>query len=279
MALSSLAAEQAKGTENTAKAIVKLLNYCATHPDAALQCKSSDMILRVHSDTSYLTEPRARSRTGGYFFLGNNKDNFINAPVLTPTGVMKVVVSSAAEAETAGLFTDMKEATALRTALEEMGHPQPPTPVQVDNSTACGIASKTIKQRQSKAIDRRFYWVQDRVNQQHFHVYWKKGLHNVYADYVTKHHPTKHHQQMRPLILHQANLTSAINGIKVLMNPTHCKGVLIPRLPNNLGTINQWDQILQQTDGRRPEHAQVSPKHDHMCKTTRDPPRVGLQRP
>ena len=161
VALSSLAAEQAKGTENTAKVIVKLLNYCATHPDAALRYQRSDMILRVHSDTSYLTEPRTRCRTGGYFFLGNKHDNFINAPILTPTGVIKVVVSLAAEAKMAGLFTNMKEATALRTTLEEMGHPQPPTPVQVDNSTACGIANDNIKLQRSRAIDMRFYWVRD----------------------------------------------------------------------------------------------------------------------
>ena len=59
VALSSLAAEQSQGTKKTAKAITKLLNYCATHPNAAIQYQPSDMILRVHSDTSYLTEPRA----------------------------------------------------------------------------------------------------------------------------------------------------------------------------------------------------------------------------
>ena len=34
--LSALAAEQSNGTETTAKAVTKLLNYCATHPDAAI---------------------------------------------------------------------------------------------------------------------------------------------------------------------------------------------------------------------------------------------------
>ena len=52
-------------------------------------------------------------RAGGFFYMGNKNDNFLNGPILTPTGVIKVVVSSAAEAETAGLFTNMKEAAFL----------------------------------------------------------------------------------------------------------------------------------------------------------------------
>ena len=96
------------------------------------------MILRLHSNASYLTEPKAQSCTGGHFYMGNKDDSFLNGPILNPTGVIKVVVSSAAEAEIAGVFTNMKEAAALRTTLEEMGHPQPPTPIQVDNSQPMG---------------------------------------------------------------------------------------------------------------------------------------------
>ena len=94
------------------------------------------MVLRIHSDTSYLTEPKVRNRLRGYFFLGNKDNEKISGPILTPTGTMKLVCSSAAEAETASLFSNMKEATAISTALEEMGYPQPPIPIQVDNNTA-----------------------------------------------------------------------------------------------------------------------------------------------
>jgi hypothetical protein len=44
-------------------------------------------------------------------------------------------MSSAAEAEIWSLFLNEKEATVLRTTLEELGHPQPPTPLQTDNTT------------------------------------------------------------------------------------------------------------------------------------------------
>ena len=73
------------------------------------------MILRVHSNTSYLSESKAQSCAGGYFFFGNKNDHNQNGPILMPTGVIQVVVSSASEAETAGLFTNMKEAAILRT--------------------------------------------------------------------------------------------------------------------------------------------------------------------
>ena len=56
--LSALAAEQSNGTEKTAKAVKKLLNYCATNPDAAIRYKPSEMILRLHSDASYLQNPK-----------------------------------------------------------------------------------------------------------------------------------------------------------------------------------------------------------------------------
>ena len=79
--LESFPATPAKiDTQHTAKAITKLLNYCATNPNAAIQYKSSDMILRVHSDTSYLTEPKARSRAGGFFYMGNTTEISSTAP-------------------------------------------------------------------------------------------------------------------------------------------------------------------------------------------------------
>jgi hypothetical protein len=44
-----------------------------------------------------------------------------------------------------------------------------------NNSTASGIAKSTIKQHQSKAINKWFYWIHDRICQGHFTVEWKKG--------------------------------------------------------------------------------------------------------
>jgi hypothetical protein len=54
------------------------------------------------------------------------------------------------------LYKNTKKATILHVTLEYMGYPQPATPVQTDNSTACGIANKNIKQQHSRAIDMHF---------------------------------------------------------------------------------------------------------------------------
>ena len=81
--------------------------------------------------------------------------------------------------------------------LSEIGHPQPPTPMEVDNETAIGFLKSKMKQKMSKAIDMIFYWVRDRVNQNQLMIYWRPGANNV-GDYVSKHHSPAHRQTMRP---------------------------------------------------------------------------------
>ena len=88
---------------------------------------------------------------------------------------MLAFMASAAEAELGALFENAKEAVAICHALTEMGHPQPPTPMQVDNTVAHGIVNSNIRQRKSKAIDMHFYWVRDRLKQKQFKVYWEPG--------------------------------------------------------------------------------------------------------
>jgi hypothetical protein len=60
------------------------------------------MQLKIHSDASYLSEPKAKSIIGGYFSLGNKtnapKKPLSNSPLLCHTTVLKHVVSSVAEA-------------------------------------------------------------------------------------------------------------------------------------------------------------------------------------
>eukprot|EP00957_Ditylum_brightwellii_P099897 7612312-Ditylum_brightwellii.AAC.1 len=75
------------------------------------------------------------------------------------------VMASAAEAELGALFKNAKEAVVLRTTLQELGHQQPATPIQVDNSVTHEIVNSDIQQQKSKAIDMRFYWVKDKVKQ------------------------------------------------------------------------------------------------------------------
>ena len=80
-------------------------------------------------------------------------------------------MTSAAEAKFGDLFLNYQEYVPIRITLEKMGYSQPPTPAQFDNSTALGIATRTIKQRKSKAMDMRFYWIRERRNQDQFNIY------------------------------------------------------------------------------------------------------------
>jgi hypothetical protein len=202
--LSALASQQTKGTERTMNDAIKFLNYCATHPNSTIQYTTSDMILQCHLDVLYLSEPKACSRAGDLFYMGSADigNAALNGAVLASMSIMKPVLSSASEAEIGVLFDNCKKATILRTTLAEMGWLQLATLIQTDNSTACGVANDNIKLQRSRAMDMRFYWVQDRCKQGHFNIFWKPGTTNL-ANYFTKHHAARHHQLMRPVYLHE----------------------------------------------------------------------------
>ena len=76
------------------------------------------MLLKIHSDASYMNEDKARSTAGGYFWLGNEKtvNNKIelNGPIHVLCSVIKLVCSSAAEAELAALFLNSQEAIKMK---------------------------------------------------------------------------------------------------------------------------------------------------------------------
>ena len=80
--------------------------------------------------------------------------------------------------------------------LEEIGHKQPPTPLQTDNSMAEAVVNGKIQPKRKKAMDMRFHWLRDRECQEQFRIYWRSGKSN-YADYWTKHHPSKYHRNPR----------------------------------------------------------------------------------
>ena len=203
IALGDIASVQTAGTEQTMAAATKMLNYAASHPDASILYTRSDMILHVHSDASYLSAPKARSRAAGYHYLSNGSTDAapLNAPVHVLVKIMKNVLSSAAEAEVGAAFLNAQESCPLRQTLIDMGRPQPATPIETDNQCAEGILNGTVKQKRSKAIDMRFYWLRDRVDQGQFTIYWKPGARNL-ADYFSKHHAPSYHRQVRPVYIH-----------------------------------------------------------------------------
>ena len=223
VALGSIAEQQSKATVQTLAAVKHLLDYVATHPDAAIRYNASDMQLHVDSDASYLSMPQARSRAGGFFFLSaRNADpdskTFstppINGAIHVHSSRIRNVMASAAEAELGALYDNAQEAAAIRTTLDDMGRPQQTTAIKTDNSTAAGIANNTLKQRKSRSMDMKFYWIRDRTNQKEIKVYWKPGVENN-ADYFTKHFTAKHHQQIRAKYIHDDNSGTVQRNEKV----------------------------------------------------------------
>ena len=69
-----------------------------------------------------------------------------------------------------------------------MGWPQPPYPIQCDNSTDTGVTNKTMANKMLKSMDMCLWWLKYRNPQEHFRYNWAPGNQNL-DDYSTKHHP------------------------------------------------------------------------------------------
>jgi hypothetical protein len=139
----------------------QFLDYMASPDKAVLTYKASNMVLVIHSNASYLSEPKARSPTGGHMFMAGRDDiPTNNGAILNISQIIWAVMSSAAEAELGTLFINAKTAVSMRHMLKELGHPPPPTPMQTDNITAHDLFTNKIMPKALKAMDMRFHWLQ-----------------------------------------------------------------------------------------------------------------------
>jgi hypothetical protein len=92
------------------------------------------MILQCHSDGSYLSESEARSRAGGFIFLGDCPDDGVpNAPIAYISVIISTVVSSATETEYAAAFIVGQAAISIIHTLADLGYPQKETLITCDN--------------------------------------------------------------------------------------------------------------------------------------------------
>ncbi len=194
MPLSTLASKQATPTEQTMETCLQFLDYAALQEEAIITYHASNMKLAIHSDASYLSEPKARSQAGGHMFMASTEEIPINnRAVLNILQIIKTVMSSAAEAKLGALFINAKTAVSMQCMLEELGHPQPQTPIQTDNSMAHTLLTNKILPKALKAMDMRFHWLCCRSAQDQYRFYWRLGTQN-FADCWTKHHPKNHHK-------------------------------------------------------------------------------------
>jgi hypothetical protein len=72
------------------------------------------MVLSLHTDASYLSEPGGKSQAAGHFYLSNRNDkDFNNGAILTLPTIIKHVMLSPSEAELAMLYYFCKLAAPL----------------------------------------------------------------------------------------------------------------------------------------------------------------------
>jgi hypothetical protein len=92
---------------------IDLLNYLTTNQDAKVRLHASDMVMNIHSNASYLSETKSRSRSCGHFFVGwmpkNDKPIQLNGAFYVSMTILPFVVASAAEAKLRALFHNCQD--------------------------------------------------------------------------------------------------------------------------------------------------------------------------
>ena len=128
------------------------MDYAATQLEAIIRFHASGMCLHTDSDAAYFVQPKARSRTAGYYYLSNNPPSenihptpYPNGPILTKCQTIRTVMASAAEVGTGAIFLNGQQAIPIHTALTEMGHPQPPNSINTNSATSYGILTGNMR--------------------------------------------------------------------------------------------------------------------------------------
>ena len=86
-------------------------------------------------------------------------------------------------------------------------------------------------------MDKRFYWLQDRVEQGEFRVFWAPGKDNL-ADYYTKYHSPATHKRLRPIHTYiEGKSPTTLQGcVEILTRTDRPKPLPIPRTNSNSKT-------------------------------------------
>ena len=73
---------------------------------------------------------------------------------------------------------NVKDGEQIIITLEEMGHPQLSTPMQMNNPTMENIANKKTQQKRTKDMDIHFYWVHDIIHKGYYNIFLIPGKTN-----------------------------------------------------------------------------------------------------
>ena len=160
----------------------------ATHPNTI-----HSQILRITHDTKsplrcIIFICRTRTKQSRRIFTPrDNQDIQLNGNIHITCASIKLVTASAAGTELGALFLNAQEARIIRLILLELLHPQPPTPVHVDNTTVVGIVNNAIRCQRSRATEMIYFWLLDQKNNRYVKVNYQPGAENM-GDYLSKAH-------------------------------------------------------------------------------------------
>lgn len=119
------------------------MDYVNTCKNIYLRYYTSDMTLHIGSDAAYLVALKVKNRVAGYFHLTYNP-KVTKHPKTNKCKTLQHIVSSAAEAEVGGIYHNAQVSIPIRILLQSLNHPQPPTLIKTDNSTANGFIHDNI---------------------------------------------------------------------------------------------------------------------------------------
>ena len=144
-----------------------------------------------------------------------------------------------------------------------MEWPQKATDIICDSRTADGIANSTIKHQCLCAMNRRYFWIIDQVQNLSVCVQWAPGLENL-VDYFAKHHIAAHHTQSNPTtkICHSLHMSCPMQ----LCHET-CKGVL--NLPIPVTSLKP--HLLKSVPCGRCNHHVAAAQQRQPCRKHKNP--------
>ena len=187
VALSSIVAWQANGTDDVLLACHQLLDYAVTHPNATICFLASNMVLAMHLDASYLSKFGGKSRAGGHYF-STNKHNasimVLSSPCPPSSNIWWV---QHLKPRWLCYSTIANKQCLYGSHWWKWGTPNPKP------SSVHGLITKTTLPKATKSMDMHFNWLKCCHAQNQFIYQWKWGDKNL-ANYYTKHHLPSHDQ-------------------------------------------------------------------------------------
>jgi hypothetical protein len=210
-AVSKLASIQTAPTKHNIQEFNRLLQYVATHPNPKLVYSKGNMRLVAHTDASFMSETRCRTRAADYLYLSSVGPSLspehpdLNGAILCTSTIIPLTIPSVMEGEYVAIYNGVLKIINIRDTLLNLGYPQNnPSVLVCDNQAAVSVANRKCSIKKSKSTAMRYYIVQDEIDKRTIDVTWRPGIDKDsgnpinLADAFTKAHPVHYFKKIRP---------------------------------------------------------------------------------